>query len=206
MYTTKFDCHTVRSAVFLSALLCAKLAPASTLVIGYDFEDALGIFENSPASAVAGIEALPWFDQHDSLTNFTGNPGRAIAARSFLDSNTLTLVVNVASGFRATLDGYSFDHLASSSGPATWALTINAVPIASGATPSSFATISGILSLDNITDQLTVELSGFDATSNSGTYRMDNFFLTGTVTPIPIVPAFLLFGSALAFLIPRRRC
>ena len=137
MYTKQLKVHYVRSAVFLTALFCSNLAPASSVVIGYDFEDIVGVFENSPATALPGIDALPWSDQHGSLTNFSGNPGRAIAARTFLDSNTLTLIVNVASGFRAMLDGYSFDHLASSTGPATWEFRINAVPIANGDTARS---------------------------------------------------------------------
>lgn len=205
MYTKQFSSRYVRSAIFLAAVSCSNPAPASTIVVSYDFEDPAGVFENAPATAVPGIDALPWFDQRDSLSDFSGNPGRAIAARSFLAGNTLTLILNLSPGFRASLDGFSFDHLASSSGPATWDLKINAVPIASGDTSSAFTSVAGALSLDNITETIMVELSGFDASSNAGTYRVDNFVLTGTVVPVPIGPGILLLGSALAFMAPRRK-
>ena len=176
---------------------------ASTTIVGYDFEDLSGAFENAPEISISTVEPTPWFDLRGSLTDFTGNPGRALAARTFLDGNTMMLVLNVLPGFSAQLDGYSFDHLASASGPMNWELEINTTPIASGATSTSFTNVSGALSLTDITDSITVELFGSAASSNSGTYRLDNFVLSGTVTPVPLAPSILLFGSALAFVSTR---
>lgn len=143
---------------------------------------------------------MPWFDAQGSLTSFGGNPGRALAARTFLDGNALILVVNVLAGFSIDLDSYTFDHQASASGPMNWDLKINGVPITSGPTTTSFTGVSGELSLHGITDPIIVELFGSGAPSNSGTYRLDNFALTGSVTTVPLAPGIVLLGSGLAFL------
>ena len=203
MYTKQFYLFPVYSAILIAAIAYTNLALASTAIVTYDFEDSAGAFENAPAILLPGIGALPWSDLRGSLSNFSGNPGRAIAARTFLDGNTLVLTLNVAPGFSADVDGFSFDHLASASGPANWDLKINTTPIASGETSTTFETISGLLNLENITDTITVALSGFGATSNSGTYRLDNFVLSGAITPVPIAPAIVLLGSALALMAAR---
>ncbi len=207
MYTNRFDIRQIHMAVFFAAVFCADIAPASTTIISYDFEDPSGVFENEPETVVSGIDALAWFDRHSSLTNFTGNPssGRALAARTFLEGNTLTLILDVAPGFSTNLDGYSFDHLASASGPVIWDLKVNAIHIAAGNTSTSFSNVNDDLALSDITNRITVELSASGATSNSGTYRVDNFVLTGTVTPVPIAPGIVLFASALAFMPARRK-
>jgi hypothetical protein len=203
MYTKYFDCINIRSAIFLATFAYCHTALASTTIVSYDFEDITGSFENTPEISLPEVEPLAWFDVLGTLTNFTGNPGRALAAKSFLDGNSIVLVVNLLPGFSAHLDHYSFDHLASASGPVNWDLKINTLPIGSGLTSTSFTGVSGELSLDDITDSFTVELSGAAATSNSGTYRLDNFVLSGTITPVPLAPGIVLFGSALAFMSTR---
>ena len=205
MYTNYFASVNIRSAIILATFFYCNTLLASTTIVSYDFEDVAGSFENAPETSLPEVDPLPWFDVLGTLTNFTGNPGRALAARSFLDSNSILLVVNLLPGFSAHLDGYSFDHLASSSGPVNWDLKINDIPVASGLTSTSFSGASGELFLDDITGSFTVALSGSAATSNSGTYRLDNFVLSGTVTPVPLAPGIVLFGSALAFMSTRLR-
>lgn len=205
MYTNRFAFRDGHAAVFFTALCCSTMAPASDVVVGYDFDDAAGAFEEAPDAVVSTLAALPWFDARGSLTNFAGNPGRALAAKTFLAGNALTLILNVAPGFTADLDGYSFDHMASSSGPSDWEFEINGAAVAAGTTSTSFVTETGALSMSGIAGTIVVDLAGFGATSNSGTYRLDNFVLTGEVTPVPIVPGIILLGSALAFVPLRSR-
>jgi hypothetical protein len=202
MDTKQFYLFPVYPALLLAAVAYTSLALASTAIVIYDFEDSAGAFENAPL-LLPGLNALPWTDLRGSLSDFSGNPGRAIAARTFLDGNSLILALNVAPGFSVDLDGFSFDHLASASGPANWDLKINTIAIADGGTSTTFASVSGILNLENITDTITVALSGFGATSNSGTYRLDNFVLSGAITPVPIAPGIVLLGSALALMAAR---
>ncbi len=203
MYTSYINSRFTRSAIFLAITTYCNITAASTTIVSYDFEDATGLFENAAETLTSEVDPLPWFDMQGSLTSFSGNPGRAIAARTFLDSNALILIVNVLPGFSIDLDGYSFDHQASASGPMSWDLRIDGVAVNSGTTPTSFTGVSGVLSLDDLTDPIIVELFGFAASSNSGTYRLDNFALTGSVTPIPLVPTVVFFGSGLAFLSTR---
>ena len=203
MYTDYFNSRKTLAAFCFATVTYCNTTLASTTIVGYDFEDPTGSFENVPETSIFGLDPEPWFDVQGSLTDFTGNPGRALAARTFLDGNAMVLVVNVLPGFSAMVDGYSFDHLASASGPMNWQLKINDLPIADGVTSTSFSSVNGGLSLPDINDSIIVELFGSAASSNSGTYRLDNFVLSGTVTPVPLAPSIVLFSSALAFVSTR---
>lgn len=202
MYIKTINHQCVRLAFALAVVLFNSGAWAST-VVNFDFEDPDGQFETTPETISFGLEAQPWSDQAGSLTSFSGNPGRALAARTFLDGNALLLELQIQNGFKVDLNGFAFDHLASASGPANWELKVNDVAIASGTTVTSFVHVSEIFSLTGITDTITVALFGYNAASNSGTYRLDNFSLTGTVSSVPLAPGLIFMSSGLAFLFAR---
>ena len=203
MYTKYFRSCNIQSAIFIVIIAHCNPNHASTTLVSYDFEDAAGSFENEAESSVPALEPSAWFDAQGSLTSFSGNPGKALAARSFLDGNSLTLVMNVLPGFTIHLDNYSFDHQASASGPMHWALNINGSPITGGTISTSFTNVNGALPLGGFRDSITVKLFGSAAPSNSGTYRLDNFHLNGSVTSVPLAPGIVLLGSGLAFMSTR---
>ena len=84
------------------------------------------------------------------------------------------------------LSRFGFEQSASASGPLSWALSIDDVHVASGATSVGFQAISEDLALDGITGSFLLALSGDGASSNAGTYRIDNFFLEGSVSAVPL--------------------
>jgi len=197
MYTTQYHRLPVPAAVFLTVLLCSQSVAASDVLIGFDFEDESGVFENIADISASGLDTSGWQVQTGTLLDFGGNPGRALAARNFVDGNVLVLEVGIAPGLEVHLDRVAFDHFGSSSGPSLWGLRINGVDILGGDVPASFEHIDGALSEDLLSGLLRVEIWGSGASSNNGTYRVDNFELAGVATPVPVMPAIFLFGSAL---------
>ncbi|MFT4583074.1 MAG: hypothetical protein ACI915_001166 [Gammaproteobacteria bacterium] len=202
MYTKTLSYYLVCLTI---AVACATLSPvsrANTVVVSFDFDDSDGAFENAPETLGVGLDSLPWAVQRGTLADFAGSPssGRALGARSFVDGNRLILELIVGDGFRLAIDGYSFGHLASASGPSEWQFLINDSVYSSGGLSGNFVAVNGELALNDLTGSVFIALAGAAAASNGGTYRLDNFVLTGTVSSVPLAPSVLLFGSGLSLL------
>ena len=174
--------------------LCV-LCEAQTLLL-YDFEDSSGNFELSAELAAAGIEPQAWTVLSSSIRDFTGNPGRAMASSGFSVSNAFQLEVNVQPGSSVQLTEFGFDQLASSSGPMDWQLQINGLTIANGHTSESFAREAGAISLAPLHDTFTIGLIGSGASSSRGTFRIDNFSLSGDIQAVPLPASVSLLAAA----------
>lgn len=170
-------------------------ASAETLLL-YDFEDTNGDFELSAEVRADGLELGDWSVINSTLRDFSGNPGRAIASGGFSSGNAFVLPINIADGQLLQLSRFGFEQSASASGPLSWALSIDDANVASGATSVGFQAISEDLALDGITGSFLLALSGDGASSNAGTYRIDNFFLEGSVSAVPLPGALVFFLSA----------
>ncbi len=207
MYTT----HPPRAAarIFVAALFLVSSTSFATPIVVFDFDGPGGGFENAPELAAAGITINPWSDLDGTLTNFTGNPGRAVAARDWHDGNELGFAIQVLPGFALTLDGFAFDQRASSSGPLDWQLSIGGIPLTGGLTSLGFTSLAEPLSLSGLSGLIPVALFGSGASSASGTWRIDNFSLTGQLqtlsTPVPEPQSWLLLLGGLALLFSYRR-
>jgi len=207
MYTKLFVTPSMRAAFTAVLIFTCVTASASSFVIEFDFEDTQGEFENLAQSGRLGLTASPWFDERDSLTDFSGQPstGRSLAARSFVAGNSLRFELNLEPGLALTLDSYQFDHTASASGPTNWNLFGDGASIGGGATGASFTRASDVLSMSGLRGTILIALVGADAASNSGTYRIDNFRLSGSVSTVPLAPSLILLSSGLALLRVRRQ-
>lgn len=174
-------------------------APADTL-LGFDFEDIDGAFELTPETAAPGIVSTEWFDLDDTLTDYTGNPGRALGARGFDDGNAFILIVEIAPGTRLELAEFAFDQRASGSGASAVDLIVDDLPMTSAATTTEFTRISSDLTGTVLTDIAFIEIAGTGATSGAGTFRLDNVTLTGIATPVPLPAPVGAFTAALGCL------
>jgi hypothetical protein len=200
MYTKQYSRLFPRAALCLAILICSQSVPASSVLVSFDFDNEIGGYDDVPAFIADGLSTSGWQPEKGTISGFGGNPGRALATRNYVEGNTLVLELALAGGLRVDLDGIAFDHLASSSGPSNWGIRINDVEIVGGANASTFTHVNSTLAVANLADVIRVELWGTGATSNNGTYRLDNFELTGSVAPVPVVPAFVLLGSVLGLL------
>ena len=198
--------HRFRFAAPLIGLTAgaAFATDAATLVL-FDFNDAANTLELTPEVIAPGVTASLFSDTAGTLTSGAGNPGRAVSARTWLDGNAWHFTLEPLPGYTLSLDGFSFDDLASGTGPKTWTLQIEGDSAATGATTTSvFGTHGGAFAPGSSTSPIGIALLGTGASSNSGTWRIDNFALTGVVAPVPVPAAFVLLLSGIAGLVGLR--
>lgn len=190
----------LRAAVCGICLGIAQTAVADSVLTSFAFDDETGDFTNMADIVAAGLDVSAWYTATGSVADFAGVEGRALAARNFASGNALVLDITVAHGFSLDLGAVAFDHVASASGPTQWMLHIDGADILGGATPSSFERIDDTFALGPFSGALRIELRGLGASSNSGTYRVDNFTLSGNVAPVPLPGALVLAASAAGLL------
>ncbi len=188
----------------MTTLTAAAVETRAATLAAYDFDAADGSFTLEVDTLAPSLSATAWQDLDGSLTSFAGKPGRALGARSFDNGNSLRLSLQAAAGQRLTLEHLSFDQQASASGPKTWAARINGELVSSASTTTGYTSIAIPLTLAAGT-LFEISLEGSDASSGQGTWRIDNFVLTGSTSPVPVPTALPLFGAALMGLLARQR-
>lgn len=198
----------------LCLLACLASPPANAVpIVLYTFDDG-GTFYNGPDTVAPRLTAAAWSDRDGTLGDYAGNGGRAVAASSWDDGNAFRFALTVAPGYALALSGFSFDQRASGTGAKHWALKLGSTVLDSGGTSTDFTQRSGPLALGGLADRLLFELAGGGGDSSAGTWRIDNFSLSGTLQPqaVPEPPMPVLLASALAacmliatLRVPRRR-
>ena len=183
-------------------LLCSTFfvyfngATAATL-LQFDFDDGSGNFEITPEFADAAIFGMLWSDDLGLLTDFAGNPGRALAASGFPDGNTLHLALNVQPGFAVRFERIRLDLRVSASGPDLWRITDAGTTLASGGVTTSFDTVDVAIALLPVQHTVTFNIETEGASSSAGTSRIDNLELIGSVVPVALPAAFYLLATPL---------
>lgn len=140
----------------------------------------------TPTIFNANLNSPSWTNSTSTWTSFAGSAGQAIALNNSLGTPTITLTFNVASGYQMSVTSFDFWRQRSSSGATNWSMTINGISVGSGNAPTSGATIGATTvanPVSNLTGTITVILS-LSGASSTGTFRLDDFTLNGTVTPI----------------------
>ncbi len=125
-----------------------------------------------------------WSNSNSTWTSFTGSSGQAISLSNSSGTPTLTLTFDVATGFELDVTSFSFWRRRSNTGAQNWSMTINGISVGSGTVPTSGSDIgttavSNAVSAQTGTITVVISLSG---ASGSGTFRLDDFTLNGTVT------------------------
>lgn len=125
-----------------------------------------------------------------STTSFGGASGQSLAFSNSSGTPTLTLTMTIQPGYSLSLSSYSFWRQRSATGAQNYTLRINGTSVGSGTSPTS-GTGTGTLSLSpamsNLTGTVTVVL-GVSGASGSGTFRVDDFTLTGVLVPGSAAP------------------
>ncbi|MEM6684819.1 MAG: lamin tail domain-containing protein [Bacteroidota bacterium] len=140
----------------------------------------------APTIFDSNLSNSSWTNSNSSWTSFTGSSGQAISLSSSGGTPTLTLTFDVASGFELDVTSFSFWRRRSTTGAQNWDMTINGISVGSGTVPTSGSDI-GTTTVSNTVSGLTgtvtvvISLSG---ASGSGTFRLDDFTLNGTVAAI----------------------
>lgn len=184
---------------------------AALTLLDFNFQDVSGLVLSNPGSAakVAALDDVsPWTTRiADSLIagglkGFDPEPNRGIAlgAEQFDghgtptpddDGNAFLFTFSIAAGQRIDLTGFSFNEQSSNgagrgAGPNVWQVFINGEVVASGS--ASLGPPGGHHSADIARDSLsglsgtvTVQIAASGAEAVTGSWRVDDFTLAGTV-------------------------
>ncbi len=203
-------------ALIFTLLPAAAGALTTQPLLRYDFQTVSGsdlLFENAPEQIDPGLSAGGWQLRDGSLDFAAGRDGiasdLAMLGRSWgtggTPGNRFTLELTIAPGSTLRLDGYSFSEQASGSGPSSWSLEVDGIPLASGPTAGSFTTRSGTLSTAALQGTVLLALLAGGASSDSGSWRIDEFSLNGSLSTVPLPTSLLLLACTLPLLAWRSR-
>ncbi len=144
----------------------------------------------APGILDANLSGSSWVNSTGSWTSFAGASGQAISLNNSGGTPSITLTVDINSGYSISIEQFNFWVRRSNTGAQNWSITINDIAVGSGIVTTSGSSI-GILNVSNpvtnITGTLTVNIFLSGATG-SGTFRLDDFQLIGLVSPIGTDP------------------
>lgn len=156
------------------------------LLFTFDDEDE---FTAAPSAFDSGFAYVSDWDSSGILRNFAGESGQAIAHNG---DNTFRFDVELAPGKGLLPHSVSFWARRSSAGSPDWVFSVNGTPLASASEMTDSASgveFGNVLLEPAITEPLSGEvfftLETIGASSGAGTFRVDNFTLHGTISPIP---------------------
>lgn len=182
-----------RSALVL-LLTLPPACPAAQLVL-FTFDNG-PVFDPAPTVLAPAIDVAGLALASGEISDFAGNPGRALGARGFAPANAIQLDIAARPGFALSLEAIMFDLRVSASGPQHWQLTINDIPAGSGDTATSFNTfaldLTPFTALQQLDGTVRVSLQASGAASAQGTLRLDNLELHGSASPVALPPAIAL--------------
>ncbi|RYD96330.1 MAG: hypothetical protein EOP54_14010, partial [Sphingobacteriales bacterium] len=139
-----------------------------------------------PTTLAPGLSGSTWTNSTaGGWTNFAGAAGEALSLQNSSGTPVLTLTFNVTPGNQLDISSFSFWRQRSGSGAQNWTMAINGIAVGTGTVPTSGAT-TGQITVANpiigLTGAVTVTMTLSGATG-TGTFRLDDFRLNGTVTP-----------------------
>jgi hypothetical protein len=162
----------------------------STTISGKPYSVAPGTFS-------ANLSNSSWTTSATGFTSFAGSAGQALSLSNSSGTPTYTLTFDVASGFKVSITQFSFWRQRSAAGAQNWSMTINDIAVGSGTVPTSGANTGSLNvtnTVENLTGTVTVVLT-MSGASSTGTFRLDDFTLFGSVTSASSDPL-ISFDSA----------
>jgi hypothetical protein len=145
-------------------------------------------YTGTPTTLDTNLSASSWTTSaavFGGLAGNGGNPSQSLSLSNSSGTPTITLTFNVAAGYQMSVAQFNLWRVRSATGAQNWSLTINGTAVGSGTTPTAGATLGATnvsSPITNLTGTITVVLTVSGA-SGSGTFRLDDFTLIGTVTP-----------------------
>ncbi len=145
----------------------------------------------APTTFDPNLNTSSWTNSTGAWTSFGGSSGQAISLNNSSGTPTITLTFNVATGYQLSISSFDFWRQRSNTGAQNWSMTINGITVGSGTVPTTGAALGATTvsnAVNNLTGTITVVLS-LSGASGTGTFRLDDFTLNGTVVSAGITTA-----------------
>ncbi|MQP24441.1 choice-of-anchor D domain-containing protein [Flavobacterium sp. LMO8] len=186
--------------LFIVALFCSVASWGqiyqhdfgTTAIAAHPYNVAPGIID-------ANLSVSSWSNSTGAWTSFAGSAGQAISLNNSSGTPTVTLTFNVAGGYQLDVTSFSFWTRRSTTGAQNWSMTINGISVGAGSVSTGGANTGTVVVGSPVLSQtgtITVILS-LNGATGSGTFRLDDFTLNGTVTPTAASPEINLQGNSI---------
>lgn len=146
-------------------------------------------FVNTPVVFDANLSSSSWTTSAAAFGGFAGNGGAPSQSLSLANSSgtpTMTLTFNVAAGYQLSVTQFDFWRVRSNTGAQNWSMTINGTNVGTGTIPTTGAMLGATnvsSSITGLTGTITVVIT-YSGATGTGTCRLDDFTLYGSVTSL----------------------
>ena len=141
-----------------------------------------------PPTFNANLSSSSWTTSATGFGSLGGSSGAALSLANSSGTPTFTLTFNVAVGYQLSVTSFNFWRVRSGTGATNWSMTINGIAVGNGTIPSTGALL-GQTNVTNAISGLTGTITivyTMSGASGTGTCRLDDFTLNGSVTAIPL--------------------
>lgn len=171
----------------IGLLVLASLKPVTGQIYLHDFglTDILSKpYTDLPPTLASNLSNSSWTTSSTGWSGLPGSSGESLSLSNSSGTPTYTLTIDVASGYKVDITHFNFWRVRSTTGAQNWALTINGITVGSGSIPTTGASIGSTAvsaAITGLTGTITVVMT-LSGASGSGTFRLDDFALFGSVS------------------------
>jgi hypothetical protein len=143
-------------------------------------------YTGAPGTFATNLSASSWTTSATGWSGLAGSSGESLSLSNSSGTPTYTLTFDVAAGFQVAITHFNFWRVRSSTGAPNWTMTINSNSVGSGTTPTTGAALGSTAvttPISGLTGTVTIILT-MSGASGTGTFRLDDFTLTGSVTSV----------------------
>jgi hypothetical protein len=139
-----------------------------------------------PGIANSVISNSSWTTSAAAFGGLSGSSGAGLSLSNSSGTPSFTLTFSIQTGFQLTLNSFDFWRIRSSTGAQNWAISINGVSAATGSLATTGANTgnSSFLAGNNQLSGTVTMVITFSGASGSGTCRIDDFTLYGSVQTV----------------------
>ncbi len=139
----------------------------------------------TPTSANPQLTGSSWTNSTTGWTSYAGYAGEAIALSNSGGTPFITLSFNINPGYKLNISSFNFWRERSNTGAQNWAMYINGITCGTGTIPLT-GNFIGNTTVANPVNNLSGTVSivfTLSGASGTGTFRLDDFTLYGSVVP-----------------------
>ena len=174
----------IQNLFLLFFLCCCTFVEAQIFKENFNSLPTSYPYPGVPAPINANLSTPQWSNTSGMWSTTAGASGQALLVNTPTGNSSITLTIDVASGYMADITHFDIWTRKSPTGPVSWDMTINGIAVGGGtATVPGGATGQTPVSnpVTGLTGRITVVINLIN--SGVGNFRIDDFALYGRVVP-----------------------